>query len=138
MSSVIKLEPNKKIKAKFCFEVECCSICKSTFIIIPDSSIRLKYCPYCGCSFYDDSNKIMYNRGISTIVTVLPRNRVSVELLDIDSIETNNTYSVECTHCNESFIIDCGEDKKPKYCPNCGACLSNIEFKLWRMYDFDN
>lgn len=130
MSNVIKLEPNKTIEAKYCFEVECCRVCESTFIIIPDSSIRLKYCPYCGCKFYEDPNQIMYSNGIGNVITVLPRNKVSIELLNIDSIETNNTYSVECTHCNENFIIDCGENKKPKYCPDCGTCLYHIEFKL--------
>ena len=131
MNNVIKLEPNKTIETKFCFEVEC-HICKTTFIMIPNSDKKLECCPYCGHDFFKEPERIEYSHGIysvtkNMIVTPYPNN-ISIESINIDNIETNNTYSIECGHCNESYIIDCGEDKKPSFCPYCKSFYVADEF----------
>lgn len=121
-NNIVKLEPNKIIETQFCFEVEC-DFCKTTFIIISNNNIRLECCPYCGHDFYKEPERIEYSHGLygvtkNTIVTPYPI-YVSIESINVDNIETNNTYSIECGHCNESYIVDCGEDKEPNFCPHC-------------------
>lgn len=130
-NNIVKLEPNKIIEAQFYFEVEC-DFCKTTFIIASNNNERLQCCPYCGYSFYKESEPIKYSHGvygdIRSITASIRQNRFSIESINVDSIETNNAYSVECKCCDESLIIDCGEDIKPKFCPYCETFYVDNEF----------
>jgi hypothetical protein len=130
-NNVVKLESNKIIEAQFCFEVEC-DFCKTSFIIIPNDDKRLECCPYCGHNFYEEPEQITYSHGvygdIRSIAVPIRQNRISIESMNVDSIETNNAYSVECESCGGNYIIDCGEDKKPSFCPYCKVFYVADEF----------
>lgn len=131
-NNIIKLESNKIIEVQSCFEVEC-DFCKTSFIIIPNNNKRLECCPYCGHNFfYEESEPIKYSHGVygetKSIVSLNRQYKVSIESINVDSIETNNAYSVECKCCDESYIIDCGEDKKPIFCPYCKLFYIADEF----------
>ena len=52
-------------------------------------------------------------------------------------LDVTNAYEVDCPNCNRSFIIDCGEDKKPTYCPYCDYILGSIEIKFDRSFFYD-
>ena len=53
------------------------------------------------------------------------------EKTDMKKLDVTNAYEVDCSKCDRSFIIDCGEEKEPRWCPYCGHELSdNIEIKL--------
>ena len=41
-------------------------------------------------------------------------------------LDVTNAYEVDCPNCNRSFIIDCGEDKRPTYCPYCDYILGSV------------
>lgn len=54
-----------------------------------------------------------------------------IEKTDMKKLDVTNAYEVDCSKCDRSFIIDCGEEKEPRWCPYCGHELSdNIEIKL--------
>ena len=52
-------------------------------------------------------------------------------------LDVTNAYEVDCPNCNRSFIIDCGEDKKPTYCPYCDYILGSVEIKFDRSFFYD-
>lgn len=54
-----------------------------------------------------------------------------IEKTDMKKLDVTNAYEVDCSKCDRSFIIDCGEEKEPRWCPYCGHELSSIiEVKL--------
>ena len=54
-----------------------------------------------------------------------------IEKTDMKKLDVTNAYEVDCSRCDRSFIIDCGEEKEPRWCPYCGHELNgNIEVKI--------
>lgn len=50
-----------------------------------------------------------------------------IEKTEMKKLDVTNAYEVDCSKCDRSFIIDCGEEKEPMCCPYCGANLKKIE-----------
>lgn len=55
-----------------------------------------------------------------------------IEKTEMKKLDVTNAYEVDCSKCDRSFIIDCGEEKEPMCCPYCGANLKKINNNEWK------